>query len=380
MSAGSRLKEIASLTNLTFDPQNLRNIIRSYSKVPKMISVAALFKVNNLSLKDGQKCLEIETPHGKIEVPKDGYSDGYRLQEAVVSKTVGGKGMIYLPAIDGVMVGSTPAEKWGFKEAWDARTSSTSTAIWGGSFQTKAIDYDDDDDYSELNLTQDPHYYNVLLTNREKRDFSAVNPSLNYIECTGDCLPKKHYHGVHGLYRGAVVNGTQCAPPFELLPIWNKLQRFDPESAALVETAVKTAAVTLTPLVSAPASSDPPKSTVPKPSGEGAQALAEIISQTRPWAAILETYRNPKTAKWASTDGFTTSKSGQNKIKQKWNAIYSEQMLPLFEGEGTPVVTAMQRAWDLDTHENKALANYIVRRMCSGDSGLIENQNGNLTV
>lgn len=277
------------------------------------------------------------------------------------------------------MYGASPADEWGFKEVWDARTSTHTGRIWGGSFQTKAIDYDDDETgYDVLDLRPAPHYYNVLLTPREMREFSTVNPGLSYIACEGPCMTKMHYHGVHGFYKGAFVGGVPCAPPLDLIPAWNRLQRFNPMPVA--EMPVDATMATLTASEHETPTPGPSIEQAPQPFGDGALVLAETINQRRPWSAILEIYRQPITARWASLDGITASKTARQKIQKEWNTTYMEKLMPLLRGEGTPVVEVIQCAWDLDPYPGKNMASYMLRRMVAGDSGIKETPEGNLTA
>jgi hypothetical protein len=390
MSSIAILKEIAELTNLTIDPSLIKQNIKTYIKLPKMISVAELFRYNNLSYEDHSDYIRVVTQHGAFDMPKDGYSDAYRLVEAVTSKTRGGRNMIVLPNIDGIMTGYTAADKWCFKEQWDDRKTAVSTRIWDGVYQTAAIDYDNDDDYDTLDLEIAPHYYNVLLTPREMRDFIKVNPKMTYVECELDCLSKKHFHGVHGLYKGADItfgpNGHKalCAPPMHLIEIWEKVPRLNPENAAMVETVVRAAIATLDPLLTTQKQIVSPPVTAQldetELTGVGANYLESLLTEKLAWSKIVDRYSRPDSATWSSSERFSSTSSGKKKIKQRWTSIYSEIIMPLLYQEGTPQQEVLQAAWDLDESSDKTLANYCVRRLIAGDSTVVCTKDGNLKM
>jgi len=389
MSSIAILKEIAELTNLTIDPSLIKHNIKTYIRLPKMISVAELFRFNNLSYEDRSGFIRVVTQFGAFEMPKDGYSDAYRLVEAVTSKTRGGRNMIVLPNIDGIMTDYTAADKWSFKEQWDDRKTAVSTRIWNGVFQTAAIDYDNNDDYDTLDLEKAPHYYNIVLTPREKRDFITVNPGMEYVECEMDCLSKKHFHAVHGLYKGADItfgpNGHKalCAPPMNLIEMWEKVQRLNPENASMVETVVKAAIATLDPLLITPTVNEPPvtvKLEETELTGVGANYLKSLLTEKLAWSKIVERYSRPDSATWSSSERFASTASGKKKIKQRWTAIYSEKIMPLLYHEGTPQQEVLQAAWDLDEASDKTLANYCIRRLIAGDSTVVCTKEGNLKM
>jgi hypothetical protein len=376
MSSAEKLRQIAALSEISFDEARLTRIIRSYSKTSKMIGIAALCKANQIAYSDEAGYTTLKTKFGNIKMPKDKHSDAYRLQEAAQANTRGGKGMICLPAIDGIMVGATPGEKWAFKEAWDLKEISETTAVWGGSFTTKAEDYDDGENYAVLGLEATPHYYNVLLTMREKREFQETNPGLAYVECEQGCLAKKHWHGVHGRYAGAVVGGVHCAPPYSLLKQWKSLPLFEAIDDQLVKSAVMKAKTILQPLAEVarktpekPAKKEPADTRTP---GErGSEALKTLIDNPQPWEDISTLYRSSESADWASSKAYCNSGSGQKKLKMKWNKTYEEQILPLLEGEGTLKQEVLKAAWDADPDKSKKVATYIMRRLTSGDSGVV---------
>lgn len=353
-----------------------------------MFTVAALLKSGGHALADEDKFFEITLNGGKkIRVPKDGVTDNWRLQEAVEAKTCGGKGLVTIP--DLVQEDIKPVDYWTIKKAWDKSLTgepTISNKIWGGAFESRAMDYDDDEEYQKLDLDKAPYYYNILMTTREKRDFEKVNPRLFYQPCEGKCLPKKHYHAVRGLFKGACLGGTldrQCPPPLTLLDSWNYLADFDPAVAGEGDAPAKpkVPSATSTGPTTDAESSRPQTTTAPTSGMAGSNILRGLIEGTTPsWMEIEEMYRTPAAAKWASTETFASSGAGQRKLKQKWNAAFTEKIMPLVQGEGTPVVDVLRKAWDIDQDARKVLANYFVRRLTSGDSGICETEYGNLVL
>lgn len=389
MSELDRLKKIAELVDYTFDRSKLTETIRSYSKLPRMLGIATLLKANDCQYNDGASVIEIETPRGKFIFPKDGYTDGYRFQEAIARKTAGGNGMICLPAIDGVMVGAKPADKWSFKEEWDHREVSSTKAVYGGDFMTKAEDHlDDEDEFQALDLTEDIFYHNVLLSKRDARDFGKVNPDMDYIPCEGMCMTKPHVHAVAGKYEGAQVMGLECAPPFDLHPRWGDFPPLRPDMEQVVEIAVDKASGMLQQLDTAAqgaakkqqaaASAVQDKKLGKASAGEGVETLENFIKSTdTSWTSIKALYSEPKTAKWAAAEHFSTSKSGQKKVKADWNKKFESHILPYLEGEGSPLKMVLEKIWACDSDKRKFMANYMVRRLVVG--GFVQQaDNGNL--
>lgn len=357
-----------------------------------MISIAALLKSNGVTLADHVKHLEIRCPDafdGALVIPKDGYSDNYRLQEAVEAKTKGGKGLIILPSLSHQSE-QTAGEKWIFKSLWDARQEAPKSNFdsgdkrWGGSYETKALDYDDDFDYCKLDLEEEPHYYNVLLTVREKKDFSLVNPDMNYVECRGPCLSRVHFHAVHGLYSEAKIGDVCCAPAFEMFNRWAAIPLLDPlkisgeepeenkPSQEPVESKTEGESIEEDECAKDTSGDDE------EPKTAGAAALKKYMDNCPPWCEIQDAYRTPDSAKWADTGLYTSSSSGQRKLKQRWGQLYTEKILRMLAEGKAPVQAVLKRAWDSDQDSRKVLANYLVRRLTSGDSGVVETEDGML--
>jgi hypothetical protein len=361
-----------------------------------MIGVAALLNGNGVKFVDNDHFMEFDYPgFGEpLRIAKDGYSDNYRLQEAVERKVKGGKGMIALPNLSG-QVAISEQLKWEFKDYYDKRHEipvndcNSGRTRWGGSFQTKAIDYDDDVEYTALDLSTSFHYFNILLTAREKKDFEAVNPGLYYEACEEDCLTRPHFHGVHGCYPEANLGPVHCAPSFEMFNRWaNLIPMLNPLVAA---TAEGEKAKGKAPVREERRSTPLPEERSERPvegKGEngkkggkksaGAYTLKTYMEDCPPWSQVQETYRTPEAAKWADTGLYSSSNSGQRKLKQKWNTIYTEKILPMVGGKGSPVQSVLKRAWDIDSDHKKVIANYCIRRLTSGDSGVVETEDGML--
>lgn len=342
-----------------------------------MLSVAALFKANNLGLRVNECSMFIDTPRGVITIPKDGKSDAYRLKDAVTEKTPGGDGMITVHSVNSASKKTANmAEVWAFKKAWDNRKPGNTIYAWGGSFQTRASDHEDNESYAQLDLQSTPHYYNILLTRREYEEFSLVNPGLAYVECEEECLPRMHYHGVHGYYMGAYVDGIPCAPPLNLLRDWNLLPELSlapPKWFSNKFKKPKTQAAAAPPFEKG-AKPDgnpcPAHERAPQPVGGGAQILAEIIDQRRPWSAIEEIYRRPDAANWASLKGFIAPEAARFDVYVRWNKVYETVTAPMFRDEGIPVADVVQRAWDDDPSPMKIMANYLVRKLVHESEGI----------
>ena len=400
MSESDKLSQIAKLVGFKFDKQALRYTIKSFSKHPKMIGIAALFTANNMKLIDDEKVMKIETTHGLITIPKDGSTDGYRIQDAAISKVKGGKNMILLPKIDGVMVDKTPNQKWAFKEAYDLREPGETGTIWGGDFQTVADDYlDENDEFVAVPIPKNEHYFNIVMSNRDAKDFKEKNPEFFFKDCTEDCMKRAHVHAVHGFYSGAFVHGYVCAPPLYLHPTWKKVGTLNPENARVVDAAVDRAATVFQPLADAVARDAPARGFIPSPrrvSAAGASAIEVLGRKVERWAGaetllgfinnpdsswqdVLDCFRDPKTAKWASSSQLRSSKAGQEKIKKGWNKLYQRDILPMVEGEGSPFKDVLEAVWDADKNEAKFVACYFMRRLTEGKINVCEDQHGYIT-
>lgn len=353
-------------------PVHRHEIMKGIEFHAPRLSVAALFDHNDLGLRFDEHSFYIDTPCGVLTIPKDGRSDAYRLREAVVEKTPGGDGMVnVLPVNSAEPKNAAMDVVWAFKEAWDNREPMNTVHIWGGSFITRANEYEDNGSYEHLDLQSTSHYYHILLTRREYGEFAHANPGLAYVECSLKCLPRKHYHGVHGCYKGAYVDGFPCAPPLRLLQAWNELPEF---SRPVYKPKKTPKRVAVAPRVEEGAVEGIPSLAVkraPLPEGGGAQILALIIDRRRPWSAIEETYRRPNAANWASLEGIIAPEAARKAVYKKWNRIYKRTFAPMLRDGGTPVASIVQRAWDEDPTPHKTMANYFVLRMVTGGPGPI---------
>lgn len=368
-----------------------------------MFTIAALFRPQGLNYGDHDDHFWIAKPCSArpgykdwlLRIPKDGLTDMWRLQEAVEEKTRGGRGVVMIPYLKS---DDLPSEAyWSFKEQWDNRSISETTHMWGGAFVSKAEDYDDGEEYQVLDLTQAPHYYNILLNIREKREFQQVNPGLAYVECTDACLAKRHFHGVHGLYKGAVleadfgVGGAKIAPrftapPLSLLEAWRELPGFNMKQNEGVpfikehEGPGDEGAAARCAIESDVGTTSKRAGRIPKKATVGARAMMALMQKLPHWPEVEVAYRTPESAKWADPEKHVASAAGQRKLREKWNAEYTKVMLPMVQGEGNSVDAVLRKAWNSDSDPMKVKAAYFLRRLTAGNSGVYEDERGYVVI
>jgi hypothetical protein len=340
-----------------------------------MLGAAALLKSCHLSFVDGNGFLRIyATANGsRMRMPKDDYSDSLRFAEALEEK---------IPTDDfgrplaGVFPtplgyeGDVPAdESLTFERAWRRRSYDFTFVRWGHCYQTMAWQHMQGGVFQELDISANrEHYYNILLFPHEKEEFVLVNPNFEIEMCNQRCVTASkggksmHFHAVHGFYKGSVVAGIDCAPPFRLSPHWVNQYRFDmdilkktlgmppPEEIATIPKGVPVAIEDVS--LAGP--------------GDGAMTLAGFCggrSHFAEWELLKVTYRTPTSALWASTAAYSASHSGQRKIRNEWNKEFQELVLPKLWGKGSPLPVVLQRVWETDKGASKIKANYFMRRL-----------------
>lgn len=344
-----------------------------------MIGVAAILSANGMELIDGPSSMVIRTIHGVIDIPKDYLSDALRLQEALVEKCPVLADMLVLPKISGNEIFDRPNICWAFKRLWDARDVQDTYQIWGGDFQTYAEDHlDDKEEFVELDIDVEEHYYNVCLSNRDVGAFMEKNPEFEIRECDKACMKRAHKHAIHSFYKGGALEcGTiavwECAPPLRLHPLWDKLSimvdnyvhecssqepKKDKKDKAAKNASKKSRSV------------DDDIFTgygITFSKWEGAQTFNVFRKDPEStWTKVTEYFKDPKTARWASSLLAAKSKSHQKRLKVEWNILFFSKIVPLLKGEGSPMRTVMDAIWNSDQTNGKILSCYLMRRLMEG--------------
>merc|ERR1711988_333051 len=411
------IQRISQTTGFVFDEKKLKTMISKYTRLPRMLTVEGICRINGVKYEDRKESVAFVMQGGKtISLPKDHYSDAYRVQQMIEAQTFGGEGMIYLPSISGVMEGKTVEEKWNFKTLWDERKTDITYCLWGGSFLTNSNDYVDHNTGQFKALCMDePYYYNVAMPIRDRDAFEKRNPRFEFSDCTDDCLgnPFPHYHAVAGCYEGAKVGGVDCAPPAMCLTgEAEKFPDLNPTNNHYAECQTALAKVELLNLGGKPsmAGKQPAK---PSPAGPSSGAVPRNAGITR--APVNEKRpvpgkfgygtRAPEGRVWKGKKAFydwakltvppsyeefkdffspphgppfpeieTRTKSGAKTLKGTWGQVYKRDVMPKLE-EGYPLNTLLQKMWNIDQSESKHPTAYLLRRLMS-EVDIVQDKDG----
>jgi hypothetical protein len=165
-----------------------------------------------------------------VAVPKDGYSDAYRFRDALQEKIPGTRDDVPLVEVSQITLAGKPlndACKASFGEAWAKKGRNVTLKVWGNCFQTMAWEHKRKGEFVELDLDAE-HYYNVVVSAEEEKEFYEKNPKFAKRGCGKECIKRvlgelgieSHTHFVHGAYDGSKVDGFDCAPPLRLAKKW----------------------------------------------------------------------------------------------------------------------------------------------------------------
>lgn len=327
-------------------------------------------RVNDVKFVDGKDDISIVFERRTMRFPKDFCSDAFRLAEAVEEKCPLLRGMVPLPNIKGDTVLGAPSMNWKFKEMWDKGSAMKTKHVWGGDFQTYAVDHTDGESFAELNI-EGEHYFNVCISIREVSAFMTKNPGFSARKCNKDCLGVPHVHAVHGYYKGAVVGHGdtlwECAPPLRLHSGWRDLS-LNPRLMPAKKKAL------------AKAKKEP--GTVPKgaaiaamkrggglPEGgdrtmwEGATTLENFIKDpASTWTQVLVSFSDPSSVVWAPHQD--AIKSGKfPKHSKMANYMFVNKVVPLLREEGSPLKTVLDTIWKLDVGKDRLLTCLLIRKL-----------------
>jgi hypothetical protein len=337
-------------------------------------------KLRRMSYVEGYSTMIICVGPNGISVPKDGQTDGYRLLEALQEKLPfredGALAVDIFPIpLQSAIAKMSPHIFLGFEQAWERREPQFTTRRWGECFQTMGKQYIKGDDCRVLELGKVEHYYNIVLTRYEKALFEKVNPCLRYEPCNAHCLPltvqKPHFHAVHGYYPGAMVGEDHCPPPMRLIPAWAAIPAFTLEEIRTVVPATEYFKVNDDKRY---AEAKKLESEGGYRLGDGAQVLASFCyndGEDAEWSNLCEVYRSPHSALWASVLAHYPTTAGQRKIRKRWNEKFQAEILPMLQGQGTPILTVIEKVWKLDDTSAKTVASYMMRRLFAGTEGVI---------